>query len=241
VLVVTPFAALGAALLLSVHTNLLLPYCLVALAPLLLLLVAAGVERWWAVRALAWFAGAATVALIVGYALMLPAVYQEPRSNARDVAGQVAGEAAHSDLLVFGQWWLASSFNRYYPLSTEQIDFPALARMGAVPYDDAARRIADPAAFTEAERRLAAGRAAGRRVWIMTEGKLIDCPDAACETKTLASPDFAVVAALRTAQLRAFVTRLYGPPVRCLTATKDSGRLESLDACLYAPTGAPAT
>lgn len=235
VLVVTPFAAVGAALLLSVHTDLLMPHCIVSVAPLMLLLVAAALERWWAVPGLAWFAAAAAVALIAGYASTLPALYQEPRSNAREVAGQVAGEAAGTDMLVFGQWWLASSFNRYYPLPTEQIDFPAMARLGAVPYDDPARRIADPTAMSEAERRLGAARAAGRRVWVVTEGELKDCPDAACQATILASSDFAVVAALRTAQLNAFVTRQYGRPVRCLTGATDHGRFESLTACLYAP------
>ncbi len=233
VIVVTPFAAVGAALLLSAHTDLLVPHCLVVLAPLLLLVVAGALDRWRA-AGLAWLAGTAVVSLIASYAVMLPALEQR-RSNAREVADLVAAQTAPTDTVVIGQWWLASSFNRYYLLPTEQIDFPAFARVGAVPYDDVAHRIADPVAFAEADRRLAAGRAAGRRVWLVTEGEQVPCPDAACEARELGSSDFGSVAALRTAELRVLLTRLYGPPVSCRMGPDGGGRHESLTACLYAP------
>jgi hypothetical protein len=83
--------------------------------------------------------------------------------------------------MVIAPWWLASSFNRYYAPTTEQIDFPALGRVGVTPYDDEVRRLGDPGTLAEAERRIAASRAAGRRIWFVSEPGARACADARCE------------------------------------------------------------
>jgi hypothetical protein len=174
-------------------------------------------------------------ALLAGYAALLPPLYEAPRSNARELARAVAARAGPSDLVIVTPWWLASSFNRYYLPSTEQIDFPALSRVGLTPYDDEARRLADPAAMAEAERRIAATRAAGRRIWFVTEPGAKACSDATCEGTRIDFHDYIQVGNLRAAQLSAYVTSQYGPPEQCETDTPVPPRLEILAACLFVP------
>ena len=234
IIAATPLVAMAVAVLLSPRSDLLVPQCLAMLAPLLLLLVAGALARSYEMgqRRLATGAG---VALLAGYAALLVPLYQDARSNARELAAAVASQAAPSDLLVVGPWWLASPFNRYYSPPTEQLDFPALTRVGAIPYDDEIRRLRDPDALAEAERRIEAGHGAGRRLWFVSATDATPCKDAACQAKILASTNFSQVGDLRAGQLRAYVERLYGPPVRCETHAEAGARLESLTACLFQP------
>jgi hypothetical protein len=234
ILVCTPLAATCAAVLLSPRSNLLVPHCLAMLAPLLLLVVGDGLDRW-AARGQRRLAGTAVAALLAGYAALLPSLYQEPRSNARELAGAVASQARPSDLMVISPWWLSSSFNRYYAPTTEQIDFPALGRVGVTPYDDEVRRLGDPGALAEAERRIAASRAAGRRIWFVSEPGARACADARCDATAPDPGNFTDLGALRADQLRAYVTSRYGGPDRCDTYAPVAPRLELLTACLFVP------
>jgi hypothetical protein len=234
IIAATPLVAMGVAVLLSPRSDLLVPQCLAMLAPLLLLLVAGALARSYEMgqRRLATVAAAA---LLAGYAALLVPLYQDARSNARELAAAVAAQAAPSDLLVVTPWWLASPFNRYYSPPTEQLDFPALTRVGAIPYDDEIRRLRDPDTLVEAERRIEAGQGAGRRLWFVSATDATPCKDAPCQAKILASTNFSQVGDLRAGQLRAYVERLYGPPVRCETHAEAGARLESLTACLFQP------
>jgi mannosyltransferase len=228
---VTPLAAMTAAVVLSARSDLLVPHCLAMLAPLLLLLVAAALDRWREAgpRGLA---AVAAAALLAGYAAMLPA-YLPARSDAREVAATVAAQAAPSDLVVVTPWWLASPFTRYYAGVGERLDFPGLTEVRAVPYDDEIRRLRDPQALAEAQRRVAAAHAAGRRLWFVTRTGAPGCADADCRAKIESSRNYPEVGELRAGQLREAVVRLYGRPVRCETPTQVRARLESLTACLF--------
>ncbi len=234
IIAATPLAAMAVAVLLSPRSDLLVPQCLAMLTPLLLLLVAGALARSYEMGQRRLATGAA-VALLAGYAALLVPLYQDARSNARELAAAVASQAAPSDLLVVTPWWLASPFNRYYSPPTEQLDFPALTRVGAIPYDDEIRRLRDPDTLAEAERRIEAGHEAGRRLWFVSATDATPCKDAACQAKILASTNFSQVGDLRAGQLRAYVERLYGPPVRCETHAEAGARLESLTACLFQP------
>ncbi len=228
---VTPLAAMGAAVVLSARSDLLVPHCLAMLAPLLLLLVAAALDRWREAgpRGLA---AVAAGALLAGYAAMLPA-YLPARSDAREVAATVAAQATPSDLVVVTPWWLASPFTRYYTGAGERLDFPGLTEVRAVPYDDEIRRLRDPQALAEAQRRVAAAHAAGRRLWFVTSTGARGCADADCRAKIESSRSYTEVGELRAGQLHEAVVRLYGRPVRCETPTQVRARLESLTACLF--------
>jgi hypothetical protein len=87
ILVCTPLAATCVAVLLSPRSNLLVPHCLAMLAPLLLLVVSDGLDRWGA-RGQRRHAGMAVAALLAGYAALLPSLYQEPRSNGASSPGR---------------------------------------------------------------------------------------------------------------------------------------------------------
>jgi hypothetical protein len=233
VVAITPIAAVLVALSLSARSNLLIPYCLGVLAPLVLLLFAVGLDRW-RLGGQARLAAAAAVVVLVAYAVTLPPLWQHTRSNARELAAAVASRAAPSDLVVVTPWWLASPFNRYYQLPTRQIDFPARGRVGAILYDDEARRIADPAALAQARQDLAAQHAAGGRVWFVTDEPSLACTES-CAPGTPETDNYMQVATLRTAQLRDDLNRLYGPPLTCLRDGAAQTRLQQNVACLFAP------
>jgi hypothetical protein len=178
----------------------------------------------------------ATVALIAVYAGQLPTQYTVPRSNARELARDLAPKTTASDLILIAPQFVASSFNRYYSLPTEQIDFPVLARTGAMFFDRTAERFGDPAALAEAKRRLAATHAAGRRVWLIGDvGGSDMCTGAKCESVVADSERFVDVGDARASQLREYLGILYGPPTSCDAGSYASARDESLELCLFEP------
>jgi hypothetical protein len=150
------------------------------------------------------------------------------------VARSLAAAAAPSDLILIAPGWLASSFNRYYTPATAQIDFPFPDRIGALPFDDLARRIGDPAALAGAERRIAAGRAADHRLWLVFDALAPTCTHGTCGSIPADPNNFGNVGAERASQLREYATGLYGAPVRCDTRST-SGWDETLGVCLFAP------
>jgi hypothetical protein len=235
VLVAVPAAALCAAAVVSARSSMLQARCIMTVAPLLLLVVAHGVERL-RTSGQGRLAGAAVAALLVPYAGLLPPQYTHPRSNVRELARDLATKAGPSDLILIAPEFIASSFNRYYSPATEQIDFPAMGRIGAMPFDRTARRFGDPAALAEAERRLAASHAAGRRVWLIVDvGSTSSCAGAECDSIAARSVRFLDVGYARASQLREYLGTLYGSPVDCDARSYASGRDEALEVCLFAP------
>jgi hypothetical protein len=223
---------MGAALALSTRSDTLQPRCLVIVAPLVLLVVAYGFDRLRA-DGPTLLALASAAALLAVYVVQLPPLYSTPRSSARELARDLAARVAPSDLVLLSPWWVASSFNRYYRPGTEQIDFPAMERVGATPFDDAARRLGDPAAFEEAKQRITASRAAGRRIWWIADLDFGTCAEPQCEA--MIGPDtFFLVGVARTSQLRRYLVQVYGTPT-CDTRSYSSGRDESLELCLFTP------
>src|SRR4051812_45037017 len=88
IIAATPLVAMTTAVLLSPRSDLLVPQCLAMLAPLLLLLVAGALARSYEMGQRRLATGAA-VALLAGYAALLVPLYQDARSNARELAGAV--------------------------------------------------------------------------------------------------------------------------------------------------------
>jgi mannosyltransferase len=235
VLVTVPVAAMCVAGVVSARSDMLQARCIVTVAPLLLLLVASGVARLRA-SGQGRLAAAATVALIGAYAGMLLPQYTVPRSHARELAQDLAGKARPSDLIVIAPEFVASSFNRYYAPATQQIDFPAMARIGAMPFDRTAQHFADPAALAEAERRLTAAHAAGRRVWLIVDvDSTTTCTGAQCDSIATRSNRFVDVGYARASQLREYVAALYGAATTCDGRTYAAAPEESLEVCLFVP------
>jgi hypothetical protein len=232
-LVVVPAAASCAAAVLSVRSDTMQPRCLSTVAPLVLLVVAHGIVQLTSHR-LRLLALGAAIALLGAYAAQLPGLYGAPRSNARELAADLAPKVTSSDLLVLSPWWVASSVNRYYRPGTTQIDFPAFGRVGATPFDDAGRRIGDPAAFEEAKRRITENRAGGRRVWWVADTDLGRCTEPQCTQLTRQTDNFFTMGVARTSQLRAYLVQVYGTPT-CDTTLYTKGRDERLELCLFVP------
>jgi hypothetical protein len=234
VLVAVPAAALCAAVVVSTRADMLQARCIVTVAPLVLLLVAHGLDRLRA-GGQGRLAGVAALALLGTYAGLLPGQYTVPRSNARELARDLPAKTQPSDLILIAPEFIASSFNRYYAPATEQIDFPEMRRVGAMPFDRTAQRFADPAALAEAKRRLAAARAAGRRVWLIVDTGSTTCTGADCYAIAASSNRFVTVGYARASELRAYLGTVYGHPETCDSHTYASARDERLEVCLFAP------
>jgi hypothetical protein len=237
VLGIVPAVALAGAVALSSRSDMLQARCIFTIAPMVLLVVAHALDRLRA-RAPRRLALVAVTALLVTYAAVLPAQYGTPRSDARELAHDVAARAAPTDLVIIAPAYIASSFNRYYGPATEQIDFPVMGRVGAIDFDRTAQRFADPTALAEAERRLTAARATGRRVWLVVDHGSTICSGAQCESmaaEALRAASFGGVGFARASQLREYLGSLYGAPAACDDRTYTTGSAERLDVCLFTP------
>jgi 4-amino-4-deoxy-L-arabinose transferase-like glycosyltransferase len=236
VLVVAPLAAWFAALALSSRSELMIPRCLVMLAPALLLVLAIWLERPRTGAMLA-LSRAAILAFFATYGLALYNLANAPKSNARELAPVVARRTQQSDLVIIAPEWLASSFNRYYKPDVEQIDFPAVGKEGAVDFAGVLSRMIDPAAAARAEARIIEARRSGRRVWLIIEGDRLYHVTATAIPEFLRSPNYGVAATGRTAQIRMLLDSLYGPPDTTAVAVTRVPQYENLRAFLYAPAG----
>jgi len=237
VLATVPAAALIAAAVVSARADMLQGRCILTVAPMLLLLVGYGVDRLLA-SGQGRIAIVAAVALACSYAALLPQQVTTPRSQARELALDLDARAKPTDLVLIAPAFISSSVNRYSTAPIEHIDFPVMGRVGAVYYDRTGQRFADPAALVEAERRLAAAHAGGRRVWLVVDHGSTSCSGAKCDeiaARADRSFSFVAVGYARSSELREYLGTLYGPPVSCDDRTYAQGSLEALDLCLFAP------
>jgi uncharacterized membrane protein len=233
VLLVVPLAAWSAAVLLSPKVNLLFPRCLVMLAPLLILALAYWLARPRP-RASYRLRNLGLGALLISYVVTLFAILQTTRSNAREFTGALSARTRPSDIVIVVPEWLASSFNRYYRMPVEQIDFPYFGREGLVDFSGIFERIADPAAIDRLRRVLADARSANRRVWLVVEAR--DVQDiSGYDTARVSTPEglkHAVV--VRSTQIRNDLTALYGSPDTSVAVPGQVTRFERLRAYLFA-------
>jgi hypothetical protein len=236
VLLVVPFFAWLVAVALSPRSDLLRTRCLVTLAPSLLLGLA-----WWLSRprtgAMLYLSRAAVATLMVTYAATLYGLTQTTRSNAREFAAAMAAKAEPSDLVIVTPEWMASSFNRYYTPSIEQIDYPHLGREGAVEFADLLGRMSDPRAFAIVQQRIAEARQAGRRTWLVMDRAYVLQISPGRMIRFLSSRNYALVAITRSNQIRAELVSRYGPPDTSVMAPGPRTRYEHFRAFLFTPPG----
>jgi 4-amino-4-deoxy-L-arabinose transferase-like glycosyltransferase len=232
-LLVIPVGAWMAALILSSRSELLLARCLVSLAPMVVLAVS-----YWLVRLLSGPARmpalASIGALLITYVLCLSALLGTTRSNAREIASAVRHQTLPFDAVIVSPEWLASSFNRYYSPTVEQIDYPVMKRENTVDFTHVLERFRSDSALYSVFDFLDRSRRGGRRVWLIVDGRRKPIEKPSTLQSLLTSDNYTLVAAGRSYQLRAKLDSLYGEPVDTRISA-DPPRYERLHAFLYAP------
>lgn len=230
-----PLVAVIAPVVLSARTNLMQSRCLVMVAPCALLAISYGIDRLSSRRPLVTLLATCGLA---GLYLAASVVYSRRiKSNAREIAAAVARHARSDDLLVIVPDWLASSFNYYYRLDNQQIDFPHEGREGAVPFDEYWVRMADPGAMASIRRQLVQARAQERRVWLLMERNVIEGGVPVMDT-LLQGPhpvSYGLVVPIRASQVRGLLITLYGPPDTSSVPPDRRAGNEIITAMLFEP------
>ena len=207
--------SLAAAMIVSPLNNLLLPRGIATVVPLLLLVVG-----FWSGEVLAkrtTLQKTQLTVLVVSFAMVcsifeLPALVGRPRSNAREVALEINASKRPTDLLVVAPEWFAPSFDHYFPPSIEQIDYPFTGRGSLISFSNVweTRQKSNPLPGLQA--RLSQARAAGRRVWFVSERDYLrdfrtDDLEKAFRHRVPAAYSLSDVHTIRST-----LERLYGPP-----------------------------
>jgi hypothetical protein len=233
-LLIIPAIAWLGALILSRNSNVMLPRCLVMLAPLLLLALAYWVDRPRR-GAMMVLNRAAMASFIVTYATSIYFLSQTTKSNARELASTVEANIRPSDLVVVTPEWIASSFNRYFGPEVEQIDYPHFGREGAIDFSRMLERLEDDAGATRTHDQISQARRAGNRVWLVADRDKALNLSLTEIRRLLTSRNYGLVATARTAQIRAQMDSLYGLPDTTYVAVGATPRYENTRAFLYTP------
>jgi len=203
---IVPFGAFAAAAVLSAANFLLLPRCLVTVAPCLLLAMANGIAS-----APAMPRGVIVGTLFVGYLASSIALFGHVKSNAREVAPMVAAQARPTDLVLVDPIAYISSFEYYFKNGPQRIALaPSGENAGATCYNDLEERLRDPEAIKCLREKLVRAHDEGRRIWLVTERKIPsdDVPDG----DRLPLLPGRMIIPTRTNQIRKHLNRLYGAP-----------------------------
>lgn len=230
-----PAIVLMMTLLLSRSTNLLAPWCVAVLSPLVLFAFARFLA--WVHETGAWReAYAAGGALLALYCLSWYRNPEDLKSNARETAIAVGTRAAAGDLIIVTPEPLASSFNYYFRAKNPQIDFPSMRREQVVRYDNRFTRLTSEAGLARAMARIDSARAQGRRVWFVMEAE--DMADKFVRPLAAADTGRGYLRPLllkQSNELRQHLVSLYGEPaLRLMPAPRDQA-LELLGALLFDP------
>lgn len=225
------------ALVLSIHSNLLQPRCLAILTPLALIgLAAAADHQWRNARHILGKVGLGLGAVaVLGISVGgIGRLLTSHKSNARGIASAVEARAHPGDLIVLMPEWLASSYNRYYKPSNDQIDYPREGREDAVDFAGLMPRLRDTTALFRTIRRVNEARAQGRRVWLISERPYF-IPLVSKKPIDFMNPHDSLLIHVRLQQVRNTLIDLYGKPDTTLARGKSRDRYEHLIAYLFAP------
>jgi mannosyltransferase len=223
-----------AALILSSMSNVMLRYCLVVLAPLVLLAIACLVQRPQR-GSMRLTTRGAILAFLLTYVVGDYELFQTSRSNARELALAVESRTRPTDLMILTPEWMASSFNRYYLGPVEQIDYPHFGREEAVNFAGMRARFTDDAAAARVRERINQAREQNRRVWLIADREDHFLRSAADMQPYFESPDYGMIAFARTSQLHAELDTLYGSPDSSIYVARLPPRYEDFRALLYVP------
>lgn len=219
ILLAVPVFSFAAAYVLSAKNNLLIGHCFPIVTPCVLLLLAHAVvvgSDAWPGRARAVELGAVLLVAVV-MAKGWFSLANSAKSNAREIAAFVTQHARADDLVIVAPIFLASSFNYYFRLPNEQLDYPEAGRHGEVSFNDMGKRMAAPEALQAARSAITRARRDGRRVWLVSGLRTTPSgsdkeTDAAALPKGYTIDDWGPVSALRTRQLWRHLGREYGRP-----------------------------
>lgn len=230
-----------AALSLSWHSNLLVGRCVVMLAPLVLLQASHWVDGQWSRRVnepgIVWIAGALGVLVIANYSTGLIRLIDAPRSNVRELAASLSEMTRSSDLVIVMPGWLASSFNYYYKMPVEQIDFPESGRLDTFDFARVWDRMAAAETFQSATIRIKRARRDGRRVWLVTDpGYLKPLSEREVE-QAEKQREYYVMGLLRLSQIHRLLTQEFGSPRQTLRVSGSPPRYENITALLFGSEG----
>jgi hypothetical protein len=217
----------------SAYSDLLWPRTLLAVVPCFLVAGCGAAAAVLAGRGLAVLG----LALAGGYLAIALAMLELPKSNAREIAAAVTSRVQPTDLVVISPEWMAPGFNYYFQPANRQIDYPHEGRELITPFDDLARRIADPAVYLRTKAQLAAQRAAGGRTWLVLDQQAVfpaypqgdDLPPDQDLTHWNA------VGIYRSAQLMGELVRLYGRPSKEIRSSGVQAAAEAFVAFLFEP------
>jgi 4-amino-4-deoxy-L-arabinose transferase-like glycosyltransferase len=232
-----PVAAFAGATAASTASQMIFTRTLVTIAPLVLLAVGAGLAH---LRRRALAPGVLVIALLavdLGHAAVL---LQIVRSNARELAAELAGAVRTDDLVVIVPAWYGGAFHRYYAGPGAVVGVPDDESRGLTRYDNLVPRMLDIEGLTRAKARLDAARAERRRVWlIMDRDDVLDVMRT--EALPVAHLSRSALVRIRANQVRHHLVDLYGPPRAALAPLDTRWGDEMLVAMLFDSTGAGET
>ena len=238
-LVIVIVASCAIAMTMSPRSNLMLPRCLVALAPLVLVVFSWWCENLWDARDSAQIAtilAAALVGFLVGQsALELSVLTRTPRSNAREVAFSIKRQLLPGDLLILAPEWYSASFNHYLGDPVEQVDYPHAGRNTMTDFSDTWKRAADTVALAALLTRISEARREGRRIWLVSAAEYLKSPDVAGIEMAQKYRNPATLLRARVARIREALDAEYGVPRPATTAKQRPSRYDDIRAWLYSP------
>lgn len=235
VFILVPSTALLAAIAISPRTNMVLPRCLVMLAPLVIVSASAFAER--AIRntesrlvlastagVLAWF----TATCIACDESLIRSV----RSNAREIAAAVNASLRPGDLLIVAPEWYAAPFNHYFHGRVEQVDFPHPGKAGPADFSHVFERVSDPRPLSRLRRQIDDARTAGRRILVISGRNYVRPISREDVVSATEYHQAALMSVLRVNQIRRYLEEKYGTP-DSIAVTHQRSRYEELVPYVY--------
>lgn len=213
-LLTVPVATLGAALVMSPRSNLLLERCVAILAPLVLLCIAWWLSQLAATRVVRETRGAVPLSAFAFVCALsianISALWGTYRSNAREVALAVKLAVRPADLLIVAPEWYAPSFNHYFTEAVEQIDYPHPGRSGLLDFADVRTRAMDTVALVRLLETIDDARADSRRVWLITARRYLTYVDEVLPRLTSEQQRNRYTSVLRVKEARDALVSSYG-------------------------------
>src|SRR5262249_16876237 len=151
------------AVLLSAKNDLLKGQCLITLTPCIALVIAHAISSWASWPRLV--AGALTSA----YLLIALAATGWQKSNADELAREIASSALPSDVIVITPFWFTSSFDYYCIVDSLKYVYPYNIAGGAVFCDRMKERLQDPGAMARLREDVERAARDRRRLWLVTQ------------------------------------------------------------------------
>jgi 4-amino-4-deoxy-L-arabinose transferase-like glycosyltransferase len=232
-------ASCAIAMILSPRSNLMLPRCLTALVPLVLIVVSSWCVNLWVARAskpITAVLATALVGFLVGQAAWeVRVLTRTPRSNAREVALSIKRQLLATDLLILAPEWYSASFNHYFGDPVDQVDYPHAGRITMTDFTDTWKRASDTVALVTLIRRITLARRDARRIWLVSEREYLKSPDAAEIAFAEKYMKPATLWRARIARIRAALDAEYGAPRAVTSGVPRSPRYDDMRAWVYSP------